>query len=136
MSTLIKVYGFHLDIFEHVNNARYLEFLEQARWDWIEQHLDFSWFKRNGVALVVANININYRTPANLGDELIVDCNVAEIGVKSGVLSQKIVRKKDGVLISDALVTFVLIDINTKKALMLTDQLREKLEYVRQSSDK
>ncbi|HCH50118.1 MAG TPA: acyl-CoA thioesterase [Proteus sp.] len=135
MSTLIKVYGFHLDIFEHVNNARYLEFLEQARWDWIEQHLDFSWFKRNGVALVVANININYRTPANLGDELIVDCNVAEIGVKSGVLSQKIVRKKDGVLISDALVTFVLIDINTKKALMLTDQLREKLEYVRQSSE-
>ncbi|MEQ4922770.1 acyl-CoA thioesterase [Proteus hauseri] len=135
MSTLIKVYGFHLDIFEHVNNARYLEFLEQARWDWIEQHLDFSWFKRNGVALVVANININYRTPASLGDELIIDCNVAEIGIKSGVLSQKIVRKQDGALISDALVTFVLVDINTKKALMLTDQLREKLEYVRQSSE-
>ncbi|KLU19976.1 thioesterase, partial [Proteus mirabilis] len=33
-----------------------------------------------------------------------------------------------------ALITFVLVDINTKKALTLTEQLREKLEYVRQSS--
>ncbi|HDU8683993.1 TPA: acyl-CoA thioesterase [Proteus mirabilis] len=135
MSTLIKVYGFHLDVFEHVNNARYLEFLEQARWDWIEQHLDLAWFKRHGLALVVANININYRLPANLGDELIISCDIAEVGIKSGVLSQKIVRKQDGALILDALVTFVLVDINTKKALTLTDQLREKLEYVRQSAD-
>lgn len=135
MSTLIKVYGFHLDVFEHVNNARYLEFLEQARWDWIEQHLDFSWFKRNGVALVVANININYRLPASLGDELIIDCQVSEIGIKSGVLAQKIVRKSDNALISDALITFVLIDSKTKKALTLTEQLKEKLEYVRQSED-
>lgn len=83
---------------------------------------------------MVANININYRLPASLGDELLIDCEVAEVGIKSGVLSQKIVRKKDGALISDALITFVLVDINTKKALTLTDQLREKLEYVRQSS--
>ncbi|SPZ00525.1 Long-chain acyl-CoA thioesterase FadM [Proteus mirabilis] len=73
--------------------------------------------------------------PANLGDELIISCDIAEVGIKSGVLSQKIVRKQDGALISDALVTFVLVDINTKKALTLTDQLREKLEYVRQSAD-
>lgn len=135
MSTLIKVYGFHLDVFEHVNNARYLEFLEQARWDWIDQHLDFDWFKRNGLVLVVANININYRLPASLGDELVIDCDVAEVGIKSGVLSQKIIRKKDGALISDALVTFVLVDVNTNKALTLTEQLREKLEYVRQSTE-
>lgn len=26
----IKVRGYHLDLFRHVNNARYLEFLEEA----------------------------------------------------------------------------------------------------------
>ena len=28
----IKVRGYHLDIYAHVNNARYVEFLEEARW--------------------------------------------------------------------------------------------------------
>lgn len=104
---------------------RYLEFLEQARWDWIEQHRS-PWFKRHGLALVVANININYRLPANLGDELIIRCDIAKSVLKWRVVS-KIVRKQDGALISDALVTFVLVDINTKKALTLTDQLRGKI---------
>ncbi|EEG84595.1 acyl-CoA thioester hydrolase, YbgC/YbaW family [Proteus penneri ATCC 35198] len=94
MSTLIKVYGFHLDVFEHVNNARYLEFLEQARWDWIEQHLDFDWFKRNGLALVVANININYRLPASLGDELLIDCDIAEVGLKVVCFLKRLSEKK------------------------------------------
>ncbi len=33
MQTQIKVRGYHLDVYQHVNNARYLEFLEEARWD-------------------------------------------------------------------------------------------------------
>jgi len=28
----IKVRNYHLDRFGHVNNARYLEFLEEGRW--------------------------------------------------------------------------------------------------------
>jgi thioesterase III len=36
----IKVRGYHLDVFSHVNNARYLEFLEEARWAAIEKTID------------------------------------------------------------------------------------------------
>ena len=36
MQTQIKVRGYHLDVYQHVNNARYLEFLEEARWDGLE----------------------------------------------------------------------------------------------------
>ena len=28
--TQIKVRGYHLDLFQHVNNARYLEFIEEG----------------------------------------------------------------------------------------------------------
>ena len=34
--TPIKVRGYHLDLYGHVNNARYLEFLEEARWAYFE----------------------------------------------------------------------------------------------------
>ena len=39
----IKVRGYHLNLFRHVNNARYLEFLEDARWSILESkgYLDF-----------------------------------------------------------------------------------------------
>ncbi len=30
--TTIRIRGYHLDGYGHVNNARYLEFLEEARW--------------------------------------------------------------------------------------------------------
>ena len=32
-SSDITVRGFHIDVFGHTNNARYLEFMEIARWD-------------------------------------------------------------------------------------------------------
>jgi len=64
MQTHIKVRGYHLDVYQHVNNARYLEFLEEARWDGLEQEEGFQWMTANRIAFVVVNININYRRPA------------------------------------------------------------------------
>ncbi|BBI61564.1 hypothetical protein HSBAA_28700 [Vreelandella sulfidaeris] len=29
----LRVRGYHLDGYGHVNNARYLEFMEEGRWD-------------------------------------------------------------------------------------------------------
>lgn len=43
MQTQIKVRGYHLDVYQHVNNARYLEFLEEARWDGLEKSPAFHW---------------------------------------------------------------------------------------------
>ncbi len=42
MQTQIKVRGYHLDVYQHVNNARYPEFLE-ARWDSPENSPAFQW---------------------------------------------------------------------------------------------
>ncbi|PLK60060.1 thioesterase, partial [Klebsiella quasipneumoniae] len=60
MQTQIKVRGYHLDVYQHVNNARYLEFLEEARWDGLENSPAFQWMTEKNIAFVVVNININY----------------------------------------------------------------------------
>ena len=36
--TEIMVRGYHLDMFGHVNNARYLEFLEEGRWTFFDKN--------------------------------------------------------------------------------------------------
>ena len=128
MQTQIKVRGYHLDVYQHVNNARYLEFLEEARWDGLESSAGFQWMSANHIAFVVVNININYRRPAVLGDLLTVTSKVEHLNGKSGVLSQVVTQDPEGQVVADALITFVCIDLKTQKALALEGELREHLE--------
>ncbi|MGL5698053.1 MAG: YbgC/FadM family acyl-CoA thioesterase [Kluyvera sp.] len=130
MQTQIKVRGYHLDVYQHVNNARYLEFLEEARWEGLESSAGFQWMSANHIAFVVVNININYRRPAVLGDLLTVTSKVEQLNGKSGVLSQVVTLEPEGLVVADAQITFVCIDLRTQKALPLEGVLREHLELM------
>ncbi|PHM40050.1 thioesterase [Xenorhabdus mauleonii] len=128
MSTIIKVRGYHIDIFQHVNNARYLEFLEAARWDLLTDDDTLEWLNSKNIGFVVANININYRYPAVLADELEVKSSLQELRTKSGTFFQEIIRRRDNQIIADALTTFVCLDLKTNKALVLEGELKDRME--------
>lgn len=128
MQTQIKVRGFHLDVYQHVNNARYLEFLEEARWEGLENSASFKWMMKQNIAFVVVNININYRVPAVLSDLLTVTSALKQLNGKSGILDQTITRGADNHVIADAQITFVCIDLKTQKALPLEGELRDHLQ--------
>lgn len=128
--TQIKVRGYHLDVYQHVNNARYLEFLEEARWEVLETQPGFRWMVEQGLAFVVVNININYRRPALLGDCLTVTSRMQKLNGKSGVLSQVITRDGDSDVVADALITFACVDLQSQKAQPLEGELRRHLEMM------
>ncbi|ANI28318.1 thioesterase [Yersinia entomophaga] len=127
MRTHITVRGFHIDVYQHVNNARYLEFLEQARWEWLDGEEAFQWMTRNHIAFIVVNVNISYRKPAVLGDVLRIDSHLVKLSGKSGVLNQIVTLESDGSLVADAALTFVCIDLRTQKAVPIDGELRERL---------
>lgn len=127
MQTTIKVRGYHLDVYQHVNNARYLEFLEEARWQWLEEADAFNWLMAQKLAFVVVNININYRRPAVLGDRLVIESDVSQLSGRSGIIAQRVLLVEDRTLVADALLTFVCIDLRTQKAVPLEGELRERL---------
>jgi len=127
MQTTIKVRGYHLDVYQHVNNARYLEFLEEARWQWLEEADAFNWLMAQKLAFVVVNININYRRPAVLGDRLVIESDVSQLSGRSGIIAQRVLLADDRTLVADALLTFVCIDLRTQKAVPLEGELRERL---------
>lgn len=128
MHTHIKVRGFHIDVFQHVNNARYLEFLEEARWEWLDGEPAAIWMAENQIAFIVVNININYRRPAVLGDLLRIDSQLIKLNGKSGVMKQTITLEPESLSVADAELTFVCIDLSNQKALPIEGELREKLE--------
>jgi thioesterase-3 len=126
MNTEIKIRGYHTDLYMHVNNARYLEFLEEARWQLVEDHMDLETFMQSGFLFFVVNINISYRSPARVGDTVLIRSGLKKIGNKSAVFRQQILNKASGTVCVDADVTFVIADTGGRPVKLEAD-LREKL---------
>ena len=118
----VKVRNYHLDQFKHVNNARYLEFLEEGRWTYSEKNNLIEMYEINGISHVAVNININYRKSATAGDLLMVETDVKQRSKKSVTMEQKIFLKSTGALIADATVTNVFLDSKTKE-IITTEEL-------------
>lgn len=123
-TTTITVRSYHADAYGHVNNARYLELLEEARWRLLEEGLDLSILERDGLGFVVVRIEIDYRQPAGVGDVLEFRSRLKRMGARSGVVNQKVLRQRDETLVAEADVTFVLIDRATGKPTGFSDELR------------
>ena len=123
----IRVRGFHLDLYGHVNNARYLEFLEEARWGFVEASRPLAWWHDQGLAFVVASITINYRRPAGLGAELQIETRLARIGGRSAIIHQDVIRSDTGEKVADADVTFVVLARETGRPVALAGEIRAAL---------
>lgn len=126
-STKIKIRGYHLDFYGHVNNARYLEFLEEARWAYLEREIDLGFWKERGLGFVVAAVTINYRRPVLLDDVIEIRSNVARLGGRSGVIHQDVICGRTGELAADADVTFVVVDLGKGRPVAIEGEIREKL---------
>lgn len=124
----IKVRGYHLDVYGHVNNARYLEFLEEARWTLLDERVDLRSWQQRGIGFNVVNINISYRRAAFLNDELVLDAAITRIGDKSATLHQRVQLKNNQQAIVDADVTFVIVDSKMGKLLSIDGVFKEILE--------
>jgi len=130
-TTDIKVRGYHLDANGHVNNARYLEFLEEARWAYVEDKMNLDDWARKGQIFSVVNININYRLPAFLNDLLHIETEIVKIGKRSSVIHQIVKKHGSESVVADADVTFVFIDSQTEKAMMLRGEILRALEALK-----
>jgi thioesterase-3 len=126
----IKVRGYHLDLFGHVNNARYLEFLEEGRWAIFETATDLQEIALKGYAFTVVNININYRRPALMSQVLCVETDLARWNRRSAVIHQVVTLKGSDTVIAEADVTFVMVDVKTQKAAPLEGELLDLLQGV------
>jgi thioesterase-3 len=119
----IEVRSTEIDVMGHVNNAKYLEYLEWAREEWYNQiGLHFEKFKEMNVGTVTVNININYRKEATLGEKLTISAEPLRRGRSSFVLKQEIHNER-GELVADAEVTSVTIDLTKRKSVPLPAEL-------------
>jgi acyl-CoA thioester hydrolase len=104
--------------------GNYLRFLERARTEWLRS-LGFSQrelAEEPGVLFAVVSLNIEYRRPAKLDDELVITCEPAVEGAATIRFAQQIYRGAAGGLTMDAL----LVEASVRVACVDARTLRPK----------
>jgi len=66
----LTVRGYELDSFGHVNNAVYLHYLEEGRWDFLRRAEVYDWMQSQGLFLAVVEVKIRYIHESRLNDPL------------------------------------------------------------------
>lgn len=93
---------YELDVLGHVNNAVYLNWVEQVAIDHVEA-LGYGrdWSLANGGAWVVREHRIVYHRPVVYGDTVLVTTLPQEIGGVRGRRRTELHREADGVLLTE-----------------------------------
>jgi len=104
----ITVRGYELDSNGHVNNAVYLQYYEQARWEMMKDLGFLDLLKHSCLTVVVVESLIRYMRELCMFDELVVESRYEE---KSPYLifHQKIIDKKSNLPASRARIKTVFI---------------------------
>jgi acyl-CoA thioester hydrolase len=97
-----SVRQYELDVLGHVNNAVYLNWVEQVAIDHVEA-LGFgrAWTLEHGGAWVVREHHITYRRPVEYGDVVLVTTLPQAIAGVRGVRRTEIHREADGELMTE-----------------------------------
>lgn len=114
------------DAMGHVNNANYLSYLEIARVDYLRKVTGRVRVEDFGV--IIARVEIDYKSPVLHNETLLVGCRVSEIGGASIKMDYRVEAKADGRLVCEAKSVMVTFDYALNRPVRVTDEWREKME--------
>ena len=117
-----------IDMFNHVHNSKYLDYVLAARYEQMEQYygMAIEKFLELGYGWVVKTVNINYKRPLGLSDTFVVTTGLLEISQKGCKVMFEIKNSKSGKICSDGAFDFVMIDIKSGNGVALTKDMIEK----------
>ena len=112
-----------LDAMGHVNNAVFLTYIESARFAFLEQLGAASGV--DNMPIIVAHIEIDFRAPVSLGDEVEIAVSATRFGDKSFDLDY--VLRVGGQVVAEAKSVLVGYDYGSGETIAIPDDWRERL---------
>lgn len=112
-----------MDSMGHVNNAKYISYLEEARVRWMLGVEGVSMTDR--IAPVVAATNVNYKAPIVWPNDIVVELFVERLGNSSVTIGHRIVSADGEALHADGHVVMVWVDRASGKPVALPEAVRE-----------
>ena len=125
----IRVYVEDTDMGGVVYHARYLNFFERARTEWLRAHGIGQKKLREeaGLIFVVTDMNIRFVSAARMDDELLVSAAIGSVGRARMRFAQEMKRTSDEALIATADVGAAVLNANNYKPARLPEWIRREL---------
>lgn len=115
----------HLDVFGHMNNARYLELFEEARWDIITTNgFGLAKIKETGQGPVILEVNLKFIKELYARTKIKISVECTEYSGKVGKLKQQMLNEKNEVC-AELIVVFGLFDLKARKLIPATDDWKK-----------
>ncbi len=117
-----------IDMYQHVHSSRYMDYVLAARFDQMERcyKMPMAEFQRRGYGWFMASAQMNFKRPLGLGDRFVVRTWIEQftlIGVK---VRFEIMRAADRKLSCDGWFDYVMVSVETARAVRLPEDIREK----------
>jgi thioesterase-3 len=123
--TALSVRPDDIDMFNHVHNSKYLDYVLAARYEQMERCYGMSWenFAEQGFGWVVAKVSINFKRPLKLGDQLLIRTGILEMNEKGSNVQFEIINTKTGKIASDGIFDYVMIDLKTQRSCKVSEEM-------------
>lgn len=127
-SSELKVRPDDIDMFNHVHNSKYFDYVLAARYEQMETSYGMSMeqFMELGYGWVVKTAHVEFKRPLTLGERFTVTTGILSMNEKSSKVGFEIKSLKTGKICSDGWFDYVLIDIKTGRGMKITSEMIEK----------
>lgn len=116
------------DPFNHLNNARYIDYFINAREDHLLSNMKFNIYQyaaEHGVSWVVTKNQVVYLKPAFLMEKVLIDSTILRLGEKDLLVEMKMWNEKKDKLKSVLWTTFAHVNIKTQRSHTHSQQLMQ-----------
>jgi len=125
--TELRVRPDDIDMFQHVHNSKYMDYVLAARYDQMEHSYGMSMetYMEQGHGWVVKAVHMNYKRSLVLGEYFTVKTNIDHIDERGCRVHFTITSKTSGKVNADGWFDFVMIDIKTGKGIRIPQNIME-----------
>ena len=115
-----------LDAYWHVNNTKFLVYVEDARGRYMLEMGLFDGKNLWNLPLIVGDVHCRYHKPIELGDKVVVSMGATRISYKTVTFEYEITGEGGSPLYATAETIMVAYDYNTKQSVPVSEDLRKK----------
>ena len=121
---------FHTDAFGHVNNSRYLELFEEARWRYAEDIGLVDLLKQRNLGFIIMDLRLRFRKPVFEGNQVTIKTSLDTLGTASGEVLQQLHAGPGSPAVKGEF-HFILIGRDNGKSVPIDGEIRELLNGVK-----
>ena len=117
-----------IDMFQHVHNSRYLDYIQAARYDQMVRCYKMSMeeFMIMGYGFVVKKAELNFKRALIMGDIMLISTQVKEFNGSDITVEFEIVNKKNEKIYCDGVMLYTMINLKTGRSEKVPEEIQTK----------